>query len=76
MREIQSSKAKVQLTQLLSDVERGESFTITRYGQPIAHLIPIADRRRADIKKAMRDIAAFRETMPRIPLSDILAAAR
>ena len=74
MREVQSSEAKAHLTQLLSKVARGESFTITRHGQPIAHLIPIADHRKAQVEKAMEEIAAFRETMPRIAPGDILAA--
>ena len=76
MREVQSSEAKAHLTQLLSDVARGESFTITRHGQPIARLVPIADRRNAEIARTMAEIAAFRETMPRIPLADILSARR
>lgn len=40
MREIQATEAKAHLAQLLSAVERGESFAITRHGRPIAHLVP------------------------------------
>jgi prevent-host-death family protein len=40
MREIQAIEAKTHLAQLLSAVERGESFAITRHGRPIAHLVP------------------------------------
>ena len=74
MRTVQSSEAKAHLTQLLSDVARGQSFTITRHGQPIAQLVPIVDRRRAEIEKVMDQIIAFRETMPRLPLEDILSS--
>lgn len=74
MREVQFSEAKAHLAQLLTAVERGESFTITRHGRPIAQLVPVAGRRKAEVERAMKDIAAFRETMPHIPLSDILSA--
>jgi prevent-host-death family protein len=33
-------EAKNRLTQLLQDVERGESVTICRHGKPIADLVP------------------------------------
>ena len=74
MREIQSSQAKAHLTQLLSAVEYGESFTITRHGRPVAHLVPAIDRRRAEVRRTMEQIAAFRATMPRIALTEILTA--
>jgi len=74
MREIQSSEAKAHLTQLLTAVERGESFTITRHGQPVAQLVPVADRRKAEVERTMVEIAAFRRTMPSIVLEEILAA--
>ncbi|GAA0330037.1 type II toxin-antitoxin system prevent-host-death family antitoxin [Sphingomonas oligophenolica] len=74
MREIQSSEAKAHLTQLLTAVERGESFTITRHGQPVAQLVPVADRRKAEVERVMEQIAAFRETMPRLTVDELLAA--
>jgi prevent-host-death family protein len=74
MREVQTSEAKAHLTQLLSDVERGESFTITRHGKPIAHLIPATDQRRAEVERTLAHIAAFRAALPTIPLSEILSA--
>jgi len=74
MREIQSSEAKAHLTQLLSAVERGESFTITRHGQPVAQLVPVADRRRMAVRQTLRQIDALRQTMPGLSVEEILSA--
>lgn len=74
MREVQSSEAKAHLTQLLSDVERGQSFTITRHGRAIARLVPAEDQRRAEVEKTMAQVEAFRRTMPPIAVEDILSA--
>ena len=74
MREIQASEAKARLPALLDEVERGETLIITRHGKPIARIIPEADRRQARIDRALAGIAEFRETMPRIPLDEILSA--
>ena len=74
MREVQSSDAKAHLPQLLSDVERGETIVITRHGRPIARLVPEADQRLTEVQKTMDQIAAFRATMPRIALSELLSA--
>ncbi|MCA8931116.1 MAG: type II toxin-antitoxin system prevent-host-death family antitoxin [Rhodospirillaceae bacterium] len=68
MKTIQSTDAKAHLAQLLSDVERGETITITRHGKPIARLVPAVDdeeeRRRAAV-------AALREWRRHLPPSDI-----
>jgi len=54
-------EAKTHLPALLERVARGERFTITRHGRPIARLVPIArtgpDRRRETIERLKR----FRE---------------
>ena len=58
MRQIQATDAKAHLAELLRAVERGESFSITRHGKAIAHLVPVA----AADDKARRDaVARFRE---------------
>lgn len=36
-------EAKTHLSRLLASVKRGESFTITHHGQPIAKLVPVDD---------------------------------
>lgn len=74
MREIQSSEAKTHLPQLLDAVERGETIVITRHGRAIARLVPEVEGRAAEVRKAMDRIEAFRQTMPRLTVEDILSA--
>lgn len=45
MREIQASEAKARLSQVLDEVERGETVIITRHGRAVARIIPEADCR-------------------------------
>jgi prevent-host-death family protein len=74
VREIRSSDAKAHLTQLLTAVEQGESFIITRHGRPIARLVPEAVDRRAEVRKVKEQIAAFRRMGPRLDVADIQSA--
>lgn len=74
MRQVQSSDAKTHLTQLLTEVERGETIVITRHGRPIARLVPELDQRAEAIRRTMDQIKALRATMPDISLNEILEA--
>ncbi len=56
MREIQASEAKARLSQLLDEVERGDTIVITRHGRAIARIIPEAQRRQQEIKEALDSI--------------------
>lgn len=53
--------AKTHLSSLLERVEKGERFTITRHGKPIAQLVPVEqrdpDRIRATIAR-MQELSA------------------
>jgi prevent-host-death family protein len=54
-------EAKTHLSSLLERVARGESFTITRHGKPVARLVPAEQRDPERIKAAirrMKEIAA------------------
>lgn len=42
---IDSFEAKTHLPQLLERVARGEEFTITKHGKPVARLVPTLDAR-------------------------------
>lgn len=48
MREIGSYEAKTRLPELLKAVEKGEEFTITRRGAPVAKLVPIQESRQPE----------------------------
>jgi prevent-host-death family protein len=56
MRQIQASEAKARLSQLLDEVEQGETIVITRHGRAIARITPEADRRQREIDGALADI--------------------
>jgi len=73
MREIQASDAKARLSQLLDEVERGETIVITRHGRAIARIIPEADRRRHEIDEALADIKELRKHTRGVSLEELLA---
>jgi len=75
MREVQASEAKTHLPQLLDDVERGETILITRHGRPIARLVPEADRRQAEVDRAVANIRAMRQDKTdKLSLDEILSS--
>lgn len=57
--EIGSYEAKTKLPEILRRVEKGESFTITNRGKPIADLIP---SRRAEKQRAETAVNNIRES--------------
>jgi prevent-host-death family protein len=57
-----SYEAKTHLPQLLERVSKGEEFTITRNGKPVARLVPTAQSDpRADVVAAVEAMKAFRK---------------
>jgi prevent-host-death family protein len=74
MREIQASEAKAHLPQLLDDVERGETLTITRHGRAIARIIPEVDRRQEEVDKAIANIRVLRERNGKVTAEELLSA--
>ena len=46
MKTVGAFHAKTQLSQLLDEVEKGETVTITRHGRPVAVLAPVAPAQR------------------------------
>ena len=60
MKQVGVYEAKTQLSRLLDEVEQGETITITRYGRPIARLVPLTGRRRT-VKEVIEDIREFRK---------------
>lgn len=62
MKTVGAFEAKTHLSQLLDEVEKGETITITRRGVPVARLAPLdgATPRRTPAE-AVEAIKAFRE---------------
>lgn len=65
MTKIGAYEAKTHLPGLLERVEKGERFTITRHGRPVAELIPASRRDVAGIRKAIGEVRRVRETLGR-----------
>jgi prevent-host-death family protein len=73
MKQVQFSTAKAQLSDLIDEVERGETVVITRHGKPVARLMREEDGRRADALKAMAEVKELRKTAGRATVEEILA---
>jgi prevent-host-death family protein len=56
METVGAFEAKTHLASLLQRVARGESFTITRHGAPVAQLVPVQKRNPERIKAAIQRI--------------------
>jgi prevent-host-death family protein len=61
MKTVSAYEAKTHVSQLLEDVAAGETITITKHGVPVARLIPVIEKNRADAAKAIEDWIAYRE---------------
>ena len=59
MKSVGSYQAKTHLPRLLSQVEKGESITITRRGKPIAILSPAQEPQRRDVKAVIEEFRAY-----------------
>jgi prevent-host-death family protein len=74
MREVQASEAKTHLSELLDEVERGETIVITRHAKPIARIVPDEASRREHVRCAIEAIRALRRETGKMTLQEILAA--
>lgn len=60
MRTIGAFEAKTHLSRLLDEVAAGESITITKYGVPVARLIPPTEKNQEAAAKAIEDWITYR----------------
>jgi prevent-host-death family protein len=61
METVGAYEVKTHLSGLLRRVEKGESFTITKNGVPVARLLPIVETAPRDVEQAIADLLAFRK---------------
>jgi prevent-host-death family protein len=61
MKSVGAYEAKTHLPRLLAKVARGERFTITRNGTPVALLIPIGGEEKMDTREVIAAIRRFRQ---------------
>jgi prevent-host-death family protein len=73
MKQVQFSTAKAQLSELIDEVERGETVVITRHGKPIVRLMREEDGRRAQALVAMAKIKELRKQTKSATIEEILA---
>jgi prevent-host-death family protein len=73
LKQIKSSDAKARFSELLDEVEHGETISITRHGKVIAHILPDDAYRQARAKKAIEEIMEARKSAPRVTIEEILA---
>ena len=73
MKHVQFSTAKAQLSDLIDEVERGETVVITRHGKPVVRLMREEDGRRADALRAMAKIKELRKQTQGATIEEILA---
>ena len=80
MREVGAFEAKTHLSELLADVEAGETVTITRRGKAVAQLVPmtgaVAEQqavRMAAIRRLQR-LGATLTVNPGLTLAEVLSA--
>jgi prevent-host-death family protein len=60
MESVGSFEAKTHLAQLLERVAKGEEFTITKHGKPVARLVPAAATKpKPDVKQIIQELKAF-----------------
>lgn len=73
MKHVQASEAKAKFSELLDQVERGETVVITRHGKVIARIEPAAsDEAKAAAREAMQRIMKARKTAPAVTVEEIL----
>ena len=60
MKEVGIYEAKTHLPRLITEVEQGQSVTITRHGKAVARLVPVSSKKR-NIDEVIADIREFRK---------------
>ena len=63
MPEIGAYEAKTHLPKLLDRIQKGERFTITKYGRPVAELVPVTRQDPEAVRHTIKRIRSYRETL-------------
>lgn len=61
MRTVGAYEAKTHFSQLLDEVARGETITITRHGVPVARLVPPSESRMQNVDETIRQLREFQK---------------
>ena len=71
---IGSYEAKTRLPELLRSVERGQSFTITRRGVPIARIVGVEESFKVETGRVVERMKEARGRRRSVPVGELLAA--
>ena len=63
MPDIGAYEAKTHLPKLLERIQKGERFTITKHGRPVAELVPVARMDPDAVRQTISGIRSFRESL-------------
>jgi prevent-host-death family protein len=63
MPEIGAYEAKTHLPKLLDRIQKGERFTITKHGRPVAELVPVTRQDPEAVRLTNKLILSYRETL-------------
>lgn len=58
--EIGATEARDRFSQLLDEVESGETIVITRHGKPVARLVPVSSPSRERTRETIAELRSFR----------------
>ena len=74
MAEIGAYDAKTHLPQLLERVQKGERFTITKHGRPVAELLPYSGHNAERARRAVARMRSARQGLAKrgVRLKDVL----
>jgi prevent-host-death family protein len=73
MRHVQAAEAKAKFSELLDQVERGETVVITRHGKKIASLVPNELVRRERVQAAIEGLRKIGKEAGRVTVEELLA---
>ena len=73
MKHLSVSEAKAKFSEMLDQVEHGETIAITRHGKVIAHIAPNSDAKRLSARKAIEGIIELRKHTKPVTVEEIIA---
>jgi prevent-host-death family protein len=73
MKSVKSSDAKARFSELLDEVERGDTIVITRHGKVVARMIPDQDAQRTRTQEAIAGILELRKHTKPVSIEEIIS---
>jgi prevent-host-death family protein len=73
-RNVATTELKAKLSEILGDVERGETIGVTRHGKTIARIVPEHRHDPEQVRQAIEGLRNLRASLPKkgVTLEDVL----